>query len=89
MIAGLTQKRINDEQKVDILNRQHRQEEEMWQRDGYTRLQVLRDQGEERYNATLAGFQNKLGFVRGHCVMLKGIELPCGVRFIELRVLTA
>ena len=34
-ITRLTQERIADEQKMDVLSRQHRQEEEMWKQDGY------------------------------------------------------
>jgi len=80
-ITALTQERIADEQKIDALLRQHRQEEEMWKQDGYRRLQVLRDQGEERYGAMYSHLTSKLKYVEARASAVKneftGIKTNC------------
>jgi len=70
-ITRLTQERIADEQKMDVLQRQHRQEEDLWKQDGYRRLQVLRDQGDERYSTTYNHLSSKCNFVKARAGVLK------------------
>ncbi|CAD7929564.1 unnamed protein product [Amoebophrya sp. A120] len=70
-ITRLTQERIADEQKMDLMQRHHRQEEETWKQDGYRRLHVLRDQGDERFSTTATHLTSKLKFVQARGAVLQ------------------
>ncbi|CAD7973361.1 unnamed protein product [Amoebophrya sp. A25] len=70
-ITRITQERIADEQKLDLMQRHHRQEEQSWKADGFRRLHVLRDQGDERHACTQNHLTSKLKFVQARAAILR------------------
>eukprot|EP00392_Amoebophrya_sp_AT5.2_P010421 g10481.t1 len=70
-ITRITQERIADEQKMELMQRHHNQEEDSWKQDGYRRLHVLRDQGDERYSTSYNHLTSKLKFVEARASVLK------------------
>jgi len=50
-ITRMTSQRVNDEYRLDEMQKQHRQEEQLWQKDLHRRLEQKKQQMHDRYEA--------------------------------------